>query len=78
METCWPFVGERLPAAVRLSEGGQWYEGTWPDEARCGLVLTLSVQAATEVPVSVHIQIAPEEGVEFAWAKERATARPMP
>lgn len=36
---------ERLPAAVRLSEGGQWYEGTWPDEARCGLVLTLSVQA---------------------------------
>lgn len=33
--------------------------------------VTLSVQAATEVPVSVHIQIAPEEGVEFAWAKEQ-------
>ena len=33
--------------------------------------VNVTVQAATEVPMTVHIQIEPEPSVDFAWAKEQ-------
>ena len=38
---------ESRPAEVRLTEGGNWYEGAWPDDTRSDVYLTVSVRAKT-------------------------------
>ncbi len=59
-----------------------WGEGTAPssqvisdlkeklNEAR-ELGVTVTVEAATQVPMNVHMEIQPSDGVDFDWAKEQ-------